>query len=48
MFIYVCLVRRNFPFKVDVSLGVARLGLSIIFLFRLSRPELKSSLGSSC
>ena len=45
MFIYVCLVRRNFPFKLDLNQGFLGLGLSFLLLTRVSRPELKSFLG---
>lgn len=45
MFIYVCLVRRNFPFKLNLSRGVLRLGVSLLLLTSVSRPELKSVLG---
>ena len=47
IFIYVCLVRRNFPFKLRASRGVFGLGLSGLLLTRVSSPELKSVLGCS-
>nr|YP_009262615.1 NADH dehydrogenase subunit 6 [Elysia ornata]ANI87281.1 NADH dehydrogenase subunit 6 [Elysia ornata] len=45
MFIYVCLVSSNFPFKLDLSWGVFSLGLSGLLLSSVSSPELKSVLG---
>lgn len=47
IFIYVCLVRRNFPFRLNLSQGLFFLGVSVLFLFGLSSPTLKSSLGYS-
>nr|AQU13064.1 NADH dehydrogenase subunit 6 [Plakobranchus cf. ocellatus HW-2015] len=47
MFIYVCLVSSNFPFKLNFSQGLFGLGLSVVLLTSVSSPELKSILGSS-
>ena len=47
IFIYVCLVRRNFPFKLDLNQVIFSLGFSGLLLTRVSRPELKSVLGFS-
>nr|YP_010415432.1 NADH dehydrogenase subunit 6 [Elysia atroviridis]USC52123.1 NADH dehydrogenase subunit 6 [Elysia atroviridis] len=45
MFIYVCLVSSNFPFKLDFNRAIFSLGLSGLLLFSVSSPELKSVLG---
>nr|YP_007475216.1 NADH dehydrogenase subunit 6 [Placida sp. 1 NY-2013]AGC56257.1 NADH dehydrogenase subunit 6 [Placida sp. 1 NY-2013] len=47
MFIYVCLVSSNFPFKLNLSRGVLSLGVSLLLLTSVSSPELKSVLGSN-
>lgn len=45
IFIYVCLVRRNFPFKLRVSRTAFRLGLAILFWVSISSPDLKTYIG---
>nr|YP_010831209.1 NADH dehydrogenase subunit 6 [Elysia viridis]WFF64233.1 NADH dehydrogenase subunit 6 [Elysia viridis] len=47
MFIYVCLVSSNFPFKINQNQGIFGLGLSALLLTSVSSPELKSILGCS-
>nr|ABJ55896.1 NADH dehydrogenase subunit 6 [Thuridilla gracilis] len=47
MFIYVCLVSSNFPFKLDLNRGLLCLGVSLLLMMSISSPELKSVLGKS-
>nr|YP_009408651.1 NADH dehydrogenase subunit 6 [Elysia cornigera]ANP26518.1 NADH dehydrogenase subunit 6 [Elysia cornigera] len=47
MFIYVCLVSSNFPFKLDLNRGLFSFGLSLVLLLSVSNPNLKSSLGAN-
>jgi len=47
IFIYVCLVRRNFPFKLNPRRGVFGIGLSVLLVLSLGSPEVKSFIGFS-